>query len=647
MRRIAVFALFTLFAAWSPASAQAPDIRPYTGTGLFSGFKRKYLPQYMPPVNTGNSNRLDSLMRAGRIYLSLQDAIALALENNLDIEYARYGPRLAETDELRASAGQLLRGISSNIRQGPSSATSGVLAGANSLGSAGGTTTGGTEGGILSGMSVQLAGAAIPNLDPTLYANAQYYHQTQPQTSSFITGTNFLVSQFKTANWGFQKGFLTGTTVTLDMNNTILGQNAPTNDFNPTTRSNFGVQINQRLLQGFGFAVNNRAIRVAKNNRHVSDLVFREQVIATISNVVSLYYDLVSLNDILKVRQQALELATKLYTDNRRRAEIGTIAPIEIVQAEAEMEASQQQVTDAETQVMQQEMIIKNVLTRSGVDNLALVDARVVPTDRIEVPATEQIEPVQDLVVEALENRPEIEQSRIQLENSRISIQGTKSALLPSLDVFANLQNNALAGQVNTVTYQGIEDNALLQLLAKRSAVNPFFIGSYGTVLGQLFARNFPDYAVGFQLNIPLRNSAAQADLIKDQLNLRQQQINDRQLQNNIKLNVLNARIAVGQARAAYETSVKARILQEQTLNGERRKYQLGTSSFLNVVIVQRDLVTRQSAEVSAVSTYIRARNNLDTITGRILGKYDVHIDEAYKGVVNRPPSTLPVLDKP
>ena len=630
-----------------PSGAQTPELKPYTGNGWFSSLKRNYLPRYMPQAEFGNSNRLDSLMRAGRIYLSLQDAIALVLENNLDIEVARYGPKIAESDQLRASAGQLLRGINSDVNEGPSSASSGVLAGANSLGSINSGAGGGTQSGILSGVSVQLAGAAIPNLDPVVFANTQLYHQTGPQTSSLVTGTNFLVSQFKTANYGIQKGFLTGTTVTMSMGNTLLRQNSPNNDFNPTTRANLTLQISQHLLQGFGWAVNNRSIRIAKNNQHISDLVFKEQVVATVSNVINLYWDLVTLDENLKVKQHALGLNQKLYHDNKRRAELGAIAPIEIIQAEAETAAAQQDVTNAETQVLQQEMILKSVLTRGGPDSLSIVDARIVPTDRIEVPEHEPIRPVQDLIAEALAERPETEQSRIQLENSRISMLGTKSALLPSLDVGVSLQNNALAGQVNTIPFLNVPGAGDVQFRRDPAAVNPFFLGGYGTVLSQLLARNFPDYGIGFQLNIPLRNRAAQADLIRDQLNYRQQQINDRKLINNIKLNVLNARIALQQARAAYDTSVKARVLQEQTLNGETRKYQLGTSSFLNVVIVQRDLVTRQSAEVSALNAYIRAKTSLEQLTGQTLRDHNISLREAYSGKVKRAPGPLPVLDNP
>jgi outer membrane protein TolC len=622
-----------------PAAAQTPEPKVYEGSGLFSGIKSRYLPRPSPAVDYANSARLDKLMRAGRIYLSLPDAIALALENNLDIEFARYGPRVADTDVQRASAGQLLRNLGgTNIRSGPRSAT-GALAGVSGV-SAGGGGGASSQGGILSGVSVQLAGSAIPNLDPQAFFQGQFGHSTQIITNSFATGTNYLVSGYKATGYGITKGFLTGTSVRLDMSSQNLSQNSPRNDFNPATSGNLGFSINQHLLQGFGLALNSRVIKIAKNNRHAADLSFKSQVIATVANVADLYWDLVTYNENLRVRQQALELNQRLYTDNKRRAELGAIAPIDIVQAEAEVAASQQEVTNAETQVLQQEMILKSVLTRNGLDDMAIMSAHIVPTDKISVPEAEPVEPVQDLVAAALANRPEIEQSHISLENSRLSMQGTKNALMPTLDVFASMQNNALAGQVNTVTLEG--GAARQAIIAQRTATtNPFFVGGYGTFVSQLFRRNFPDYAIGFSFSVPLSNRAAQADYIKDQLNYRQQQINDRQMNNNIRLSVINARTALMQARAAYDTSVKARMLQEQTLNGERRKFHLGTSSFLNVVIVQRDAVARQAAEVAALNNYIRARNNLQSVTGRILKEYNVSMEEAYSGIAKREPDIV------
>lgn len=623
----------------------APEIDAPQGGWLWS-VRKPYSPREVPRVDFNNSPRLESLMRAGRIYLSLQDAIALALENNLDIEWARFGPRIAESDVLRASAGQLLRGLSGGTRSGPSSAGgAGVLAGASELGFSSGAGAG--DSGILSGITIQTVGTAIPNLDPVIFANGSLSHSTQPLTSRFVTGTNFLVSESGGWNYGIQKGFLTGTTVTFGMNNSTLEQNSPNNDFNPTTRASAFIQFRQNLLQGFGRALNSRQIQISKNNRHISDLVFEAQVMETIASTVQLYWDLVTLNETLDVKKQSLALSERLYQDNRRRVEIGTVAPIEIVQAEAEVASAQQEVTNSETQVLQQEMILKNYLTRTGVDSLAIATARIVPTDKVRVPDKDDVEPVQDLISKALQRRPEIEQARIQLENSKLSIKGTRNALLPSLDVVASFQNNGLAGQVNavpSVPQPGVPSS----LIPTRTpaTVDPFFLGGYGAVVSQLFARNFPDYSVSFQLNIPLRNRAAQADLIRDQLSLRRQQIDEQKARNQVRLNVLNAHIALQQARAAYETSVKARMLQEQTFNGERTKYQLGTSSFLNVVIVQRDLLRTQLAEVSALSAYIRARVQLEETTGQTLERYDVSISEAYSGMVKREPDLLPVLER-
>jgi outer membrane protein TolC len=535
--------------------------------------------------------------------------------------------------------------VNNSIAQGPSSASLGALAGANSLGSTGSGSGGSSTGGVLSGLSVQLAGSAIPNLDPTFFVNGQFNHQTAPQTNSFVTGTNFLVTSYKQANFGVSQGFLTGTNVSLGMGN-VLGykQNAPSSDFNPVTQGAVSLSITQNLLNGFGLAVNNRAIRIAKNQRHISDLTFKQQVMATVSNVVSLYWDLVSFNEGLKVRQQTLDLNTKLYEDNKRRAELGALAEIDIVQAEAEMKSSQQDVTTAETQVLQQEMILKNVLTRSGLNNPAVVGARIVPTDHFEV-AQDAIRPTQDMVAEAFERRPEIEQSQAGLEDARISMLGTKNNLLPQLSVFLNLSNNGLSGEVNTVPVPITVGGQIVGFRTRTTAdVNPFFLGGYGSFLSQLFGRNFPNYSAGFQLNIPIRNRANQADLITDELNYRQQQIQDKQLQNNIKLNVINAQTALRQARAAYDTSVQARKLQEITLNGERRKYELGTSSILNVVIVQRDTTARELAEIDAKSQYIKAHTAVDSVLGRTLEVYNVDIDEAKQGTVKREPDMIPAV---
>ncbi|HXA51550.1 MAG TPA: TolC family protein [Candidatus Acidoferrum sp.] len=630
-------------AAWAQpemvsVSTTTPDIEGYQGQSFFSRFARKYLPTDVSHTQFVNSGRLDSLMRSGNIYLSLQDAIALALENNLDIEYHRYDRRQAETDQLRASAGQLLRFSGGNIRAGFSSASSGVLAGTSSLGGGTGTTG---QNGILSGFSIQAAGSSIPNLEPLAFVSWQASHQTRPLTSSVSTGTSYLVSSAHSLSYGIQKSFVTGTKVTVDLSQQSLAQNAPANSYNPSLSGNAEISISQPLLQGFGVATNRRAITIAKNNLSVADLNFRMQVIATVKNVIDLYWDLVTLNDNVHAKQRSLDISQKLYDDNRKRLGIGAIAPIDIVQAEAGVQTAQLDLRQASAQVLQQELILKSALTRTGVDSVTVMDAHVIPTDSIRVPEAEAIRPIQDMVTEALSNRVELRVSQINLENNRINMKGVKNAMRPGLDVFVDLQNNSLAGTVNNLAIPNGPDGLPL---FSRADPNPYFLGNWGTVFSQLLGRNFPTYSAGFNLNIPLSNSAARADMIKNQLDYRQAEIDAKQAENAVRLNVVNARISLEQARAAYETAVKARKLQEQTFAGTQRKYELGTATFTDVALLQRDVVTAQAAENNALNGYIKARNNLDQVLGQLLEVNNIDIQEAYKGKVSRQPSALPVL---
>jgi outer membrane protein TolC len=635
------------------ASGSAQTVQQITGdqaAGFVERLTYDYRPHPMTAPTFVDSSRLENLLRAGSIYLSLRDAIALALENNLDLENARVNPKLQDANLLRAKAGRLLRNVNTNISSGPSSANLGALGGVNAVGSSASASNNSGSSNILSGLNVQLAGSDIPNLDPTVFVNGGYQHQTQIQTNTVATGTNSLTSDYKTFNYGIQQGFLTGTSVQLASVNTFsFSQNSPNNQFNPFTTANLQFAVQQNLLQGFRRSVNNRAIRVAKNQLRITDLGFKQQVIATVTSVVNLYWDLVSFREALRVKQQALELNTKLYEDNKRRAELGAIAPIDIIQAEAEMKNAQLDVTAQQNQVLQQEMILKSVLTRSGVDSLELATASIIPTDHFEVPALEAVRPVQDLIGEAFQNRPEIEQNRIALLDSEINMLGTKNALLPTLSVYGTAQNSGLSGAVNTLPVplrDPATGNIIGSVTRTEADVTGLLLGGYGNVLSQVFSRKFPNYSVGFNLNIPLKNRAAQADLITDQLNYRQQQIQDKQFQNNIKLGVMRARTDLAQARAAYDTSVEARKLQDQTLTGTRRKYELGTATILDVVVTQRDATTRELNEVNALNQYMHAKTNLDNVLGEILNVHDVNIEEAQNGAVKRQPDLIPPIGK-
>jgi outer membrane protein len=600
--------------------------------GLRGWITSPYRPAVVPPNDLTNSTRIESLLRAGNLYLSLQDAIALALENNLDIAIQRYAPMVADTAVQIAEAGGFARGVSTNVTAGPNSAS------VSSAGTAAGSTQSATasssaaSSSAVGGSVVQSSGPAIPSLDPVFTSNFNWAHLTTAQSSAFVTGNNALIQRQNLGNFGLSKGFLTGTSVSLGMNNTNSISNNPRNDFNPSTVSSLSLQFSQRLLQGFGPSVNGRQIRIARNNREVSDLTFKLQVETTVAAVMNLYWDLVSFNKTVQVAKDALAASQQLLENNRRQVEVGTLAPIEVVRAEAEIASREQTLTVAETRLLQQETIIKTAMSKTGVSSPAIGAARIIPMDQIRVPGVEPITPIQELVAQALSSRPELSQSRIQLTNQELTIRGSKNALLPSLDLIASTSNSALAG----------EPNSLPALPGTNRSNTAFFVGGYGTVLSQLFARNFPNYAIGFSLNVPIRNRAAQAQVVSDQLAYRQQQLALQRLENQVRVDVQNAMIAVSQARAGYLSARKAEVLQQQTLDAEQKKLQLGASTIYNVILAERDLVTAQSALVSAEASYAKSRVELDRATGQIMYNNNVSMDDAVKGVVARPPSAIP-----
>jgi outer membrane protein len=601
-----------------------------SGSHWYSSVTRPYEPQAVPPVNISNTGRIESHLRDGKLYLSLQDAIALALENNIDIEVERYLFPLAQADLLRAQSG--------NSTQGISTATSGGATGLSAA-SAQSFLSILSANSLANSFATGSASSVNPNgFDPTINSTIDWGHITSPQQNTVTTGTTSLVSTNTIANFNIQQNFATGGSATLSYNNTFSSQNSYLNLFNPVTSAYLDLSVSQPLLQGFGIATNNRPIRVAKNNLRAADIVFKQQVIVTVETVVQAYWLLVSANEDVEVKRQALALSQKLYSDNKKQVDVGSLAPIEIVRAEAEIASDEQAMVTSQTTVLQQETILKNALSRNGLANSAVRAARIIATDRIQIPEVEKIEPIQDLVASALDNRPELQQSRIQLENQKILLTGARNLMLPSLSAFADVRNSGLAGDPNTLPVPGTNTPYAINQ-------NPYFIGGYGNVLGQVFSRNFPNYSVGLQLSIPLRNRNAQANYATAAVTLRQSELSVQKLINQIHVDVQNALIAVEQARAQYSAAIKSRILQEQTLDAEQKKYAVGASTPFLVIQAQRDLATAGGATVVAEALYVQARLQLDVATGRALGVYNIEIDEAQKGHVARAPAALPVVE--
>jgi outer membrane protein len=585
------------------------------------------------PAALEDSSRLASLVRDGKLYLSLRDAISLALENNLDIELERYAPGIADTDLLRARSGNNLRGVPLTVREGPPGLGQpqvtdvGTLGGGNApaLNALVGPRTE-TDLSIIGSIPLS-TGPALPNFDPTITGTANWEHASDPQNNTFLSNLRSLNSETTTGTLAFEKGFLTGGTLNASWNNTYQKINNPLYSFNPATYSSLNLTFTQPLLRGFGWAVNDRYIRIAKNNKNVSDRVFEQQVIGTVAAVARLYWDLVSLQRDIRVRSDALVSAQRLLADNKASVEEGTLAPIDVTRAEAEVARRQRDLTVSQTLARQQEMVVKDFLTRTVLKS-ELANLPILTTDATEVPNTENFGTVDELAEQAFKTRPDLAQARLQLENSQISLKGSKNGVLPSLDLRASLQENALVGDPNRFT------SSSLGTIAFRP--DPFFLGNYGDALGQIFHHSFPDYGVGVALNIPLANRAARADVARDQLQVRQQQIRLRQLEKQVWLEVQNALIAVQQARETFKSAQQERILQEQTVESEAERLEVGATTNYQVIEYQRDLTQARSAEISAATDYFKARIALERAAGTILTENGVILLEAVNGQVQR-----------
>jgi outer membrane protein TolC len=325
---------------------------------------------------------------------------------------------------------------------------------------------------------------------------------------------------------------------------------------------------------------------------------------------------------------------------NQKQVEVGTLAPIEIVRAEAQQASDQQALVQAQSVAKQLEAVLKSALSRNGLASPAVAEADVVPLDQIHIPDVEPVQPIQDVTQMALDNRPEVPQSRLGIENSKITIQGDRNNLLPQLNAFGLVNNNCLAGSANPFPAPGTPSS-----LIGVPNLDPTFAGGYGTCLSQVFSRNYPDYRFGLSLTIPLRNRAAQSDYVRDSMTLRQGELGLQKQINQIRVDVQNAVIALQQARAQYQAAQKSVALEVQTLEAEQKKYALGASTVYNVILIQRDLLTAQGNQVNAESNYVKAKNNIDFVTGLILQSYNVDLGEAYRGQVSKPPSPIPVIE--
>ncbi|HEX3744388.1 MAG TPA: TolC family protein [Bryobacteraceae bacterium] len=625
-RFLALLLLAPLAALWaqeSEVAIQTPPQSKYTHWFLKPFHLEK---RTVPPIRLANSPRLEQLLRGGNLYLSAQDVIALALENNLDIAIQRYGPFLSREVLMRAEAGGLLRSTDAPVLPGPSSVSTAGISTASS-GLAGGAGIG-SVGSVITGI-----GPNPPSLDPSVVIQLGASHNSTPLTNTQLNATTVLVSSNRFAYAQYSQSFITGTNILFDFVENRNHQNSSSPLFNPWVQGDLDFQVSQPLLQGFGLAVNNRYIKVARNNLKVTDLNLKQQVSTTIAAVLNLYWDLVSFDEAVRIKQQSLDAAQKLYDDNKKQVAIGAMAGIEVTRAGAALSTAKEALLIAQTNVSQQEIVLKNALNRNALTNLWLDDVHVIPLDHIEVPKTDEVRPVQDLVAEAMKNRTEIETANINLDSRKILLKGTRNNLLPTLQAFADFTNNGLAGPVNAL-YQNC-----------CGAPNGYFLGGTGTFLGQVLGRDFPNYSAGISLNIPFRNRQAQADYVTDELQLRQTELGLQRATNQVRVDVKTNLINLQQARARYETAVATRQLSEESLDAEEKRFNYGVGSVALVIAAQQQLASDQDAELQSMANYTHAKIAFDDALGRTLEVNHVSMEEAKTGHVAREsaiPANLP-----
>jgi outer membrane protein len=576
-----------------------------------------YAPQVLAPPRLSNSARIDPLMHDGKLYVSLNDATALALENNLDLAIARYNLNIAQTDVLRAKAGASILGVETGlVLNTPGGGVGGI--GAASGASTGGTTLGsggagaGTNGLVSSTLGT---GAQISSFDPVLSGTLQLDKLTSISSTVF-TSAPFVSQNTYTANFAYQQSFEWGTNLSVSLNNSHQTTNNTYTTYSPLINSAFQAKVTQHLLQGFGLASNTRLIRIAKNNRELSDVAFRLQVVDTVDQIENIYWDLVYTYENERVQHESLTYAEKALADTKKQVEMGVLAPLDLVRAESAVATDQQALTAAETNLLLEQLLLKNAISRN-LDDQTLAGAEVIPTSTMDVPAQEPAAPTAELIGEALGHRAELAESRIDLDSRRLSNQAVRNAQLPALDLFAYYGGSGVGGNP-TQTSDRI---------------------SYGNTLNQLVNSTAPDKGIGLSLNITLRNRAAEALQIRSELEYAQARTRLQQIENQVVVEVRNAQFAVQQYRASVESARAALELARRSLVAEQKKYEFGSSTTTAVLQYQSQLATAECTLVNAMVAYEKAHVELDRATGRLLDQNGVSIGDAARARVERMPN--------
>jgi outer membrane protein TolC len=580
-----------------------------------------YMPSLVPAASLANSSRIDQLIHDGKLYLSLDDAILLALENNLDIAISRYNLPIAEADVERTRAGGAFRGVNAGIVQNtPGGGVGGLGAGAPGAG-AGGTTGG--AGGAGSGASgiVQStlgAGTTVSSYDPTITGTASVEHYTQPLSNLQIYGVPSLQQNTTTANLAYAQAFPTGTALSFTLENNRQSGNSIYNYLNPALNVYYRIAFQQQLLAGFGLGPNLRYLRIAKNNRKISDIAFKDQVIATVTQIANMYWDLANAYQDVQVKERSFQFAKETLERDQKQLELRTIPAMDVTKAGAEMENREQELTSTKTTLVLQESLIKNALTKN-LDDLALEEIPVVPTEKMEVNEAGADATLESLTNEALRDRPELQESSIDLDSRNISRAAARNALLPTVSLQAYYGGSGLAGVDNPAS-------------GYKSSVPT----DYSSSVRRAFDNSSPDYLVGVSVKIPLRNRVLKSDQYRSELEYRQSELLIQQQKKQIRIEVRNALYALQQSQARVASARRGRDLAQKTFDISKQEQQLGAGSNYQALLAQRDLALAESSLTEAETLYEKSRIELERAVGSTLESHDIAIDDAKQGIATK-----------
>ena len=580
---------------------------------------KTYVPVNVPKLSLSNSPRLDECIHDGKLYLSIDDAIDLALENNLDIAVSRYDLPIANMDVLRTAAGGFTLGV-----PGPVQNTLGGSSASSAVSSVSSSSAAGGQGGLV--QSTAGLGILVPSFDPWIYATVSTEHNTTPQSNTVTSGVQSLKTNTIIGNLSYQQSFATGSYIEFDLDQSRQTVNSTFQQLNPTLTAYYRFTVRQQLLQGFGFSPNLRWLRLAKNNRKFTEINFRQQIDLTITQIENLYWDLANAYQDEQVKERSLAFAERSLDQEQKQLELKAVPALDVTKAETEVANRQQDLTISKTTLQLQESLMKAALTKQL--DPTLEEMPVIPTANLEAFQPEQIPPVEDLINQAVKDRPDLSMLQLNQDNAEISRKSVRNFMLPSVNLIGYYAGSGLGG-----------------------APNPNYIPppnpvtestSYGGTLQNAFNNSSPDYLAEIQVAIPLRNRSARADQFRSELELRQAELNVVQQKKNLRIEVRNAAYALEQTQARVEAARKARDLAQRTFDIKRQEQQLGAGSNFETLTAEHDLAIASSTLASAETAYEKSRVLLYSQTGQTLRRLGISIEDARSGIVNKPVSPLP-----